>query len=273
MTDAVRYVLLETVRAYAIEILAERGHDAAARDAHAEHYTDLADRAGAELTGPGQAGWMTRLEREHENLRAAFEHHLAGERGGPAAARLAVGLWRFWRNAGRLREGRQSLDRLLDERVALPDAARARVLHAAAVLAAAQDDHAAARDFAGESLARARAAGEARTVAQAGNALGIAEMTAGRHAAAREHFNDSLAVWQELADPVGWRWRTATSPWSRCASPTSRWPASTPRSACGWSASRATPAASCWACCASARSNSAAATCPPRRYTWTRPAR
>jgi tetratricopeptide (TPR) repeat protein len=85
----------------------------------------------------------------------------------------------------------------------LDDGPRARVLHAAAVLAAAQDDHTAAHELAAHSLAFADAAGDRYATAQAGNALGIAAMTAGELDRAREHFRASLTVWQELDDQVG----------------------------------------------------------------------
>ncbi|HWG99499.1 MAG TPA: diguanylate cyclase [Pilimelia sp.] len=197
-----RYSLLETVRVYALERLLAGAHADAVRRAHAEHFAAFAERAGAQLTGPDQAAWMGRIDREYPNLHAAFAYCLdTGDDG--AAVRVAVGLWRFWRNTGRLRQGREWLDRLMARDAGLSESARARVRHAAAVLAAAQDEHATAAELAAESLALARAAGDARTGAQAGNALGIAAMTAGDYLAARAYYQDSLAVWEQLGDPIG----------------------------------------------------------------------
>jgi diguanylate cyclase (GGDEF)-like protein len=199
-----RYVLLETVRTYAAERLDRSAVAEDVRRAHAAHHADLAVAAGSRLTGPDQADWMARVERDHRNLRAAFDQLLStGPDGAPRAADLAVGLWRFWRNSGRLREGRDWLGRLLDDRVGLPDRSRAQVLHAAAVLAAAQDDHTNARELAERSLSLAHASADPRTAAQAGNALGIAAMTAGNYPDARRYFEDSLDVWRRLDDPVG----------------------------------------------------------------------
>jgi tetratricopeptide (TPR) repeat protein len=196
--DGNRYALAETVRAYALERLDEHGDGV--RDKHAAHYAAFAEQAETELTGPQQAVWVARIQKEYLNLRAAYERGL--DAGSPAVAtRVAVGLWRYWRNRGQLREGRDWLDRLLG--TALPDDARARVLHAAAVLAAAQDDHEGALVLARESHERAVAAGDRRTSAQAGNALGIALMAGGRHAEARAVFADCLATWQRLDDPLG----------------------------------------------------------------------
>jgi diguanylate cyclase (GGDEF)-like protein len=197
--DEDRYVLLETVRAYAIERLDERPDADSVRDAHALCYGELAERAGAGLTGPAQAVWVGRVRLEYHNLRAAFERSLLTA---PAVAvEVTVGLWRYWRNRGQFREGRECLDRVLA--LPLADAPRARVLHAAAVLAAAHDDHEGASVLARESRERALAAGDAPAAAQAGNALGIAMMAGGRHAEARAVFAECLSTWQRLGDPHG----------------------------------------------------------------------
>jgi diguanylate cyclase (GGDEF)-like protein len=195
-----RYVLLETVRAYALERLAERPDAAAVRDAHALHFGGLATRAEAGLTGPDQATWVRRVQLEYQNLRAAFERALH-EFVPDVAVDVTVGLWRYWRNRGHFSEGREWLDRVLA--VDLTDGQRACVLHAAAVLAAAQDDHEGASVLARESRERALAAGDERTGAQAGNALGIAMLTGGRHAEAREVFAECLSTWQLLDDLHG----------------------------------------------------------------------
>jgi diguanylate cyclase (GGDEF)-like protein len=195
-----RYVLLETVRAYALERLDERPDAAAVRDAHALHFGLFATRAGAGLTGPDQAAWARRVQSEYQNLRAAFELAVRGAEP-DVAVEVTVGLWRYWRNRGQFSDGREWLDRVLAGE--LTDGRRARVLHAAAVLAAAQDDHERASTLARESRERALTAGDQRTAAQAGNALGIAMLTGGRHAEARAVFAECLSTWQRLNDPHG----------------------------------------------------------------------
>jgi diguanylate cyclase (GGDEF)-like protein len=198
--DGTRYVLLETVRAYALERLAEHAEADDIQEMHAAHYSALANRAGFELTGPGQADWVAHVQREYQNLRTAFE--VSTSTGNiMTALEVAVGLWRYWRNRGQLREGREWLDQLLS--TPLPAVARARGLHAAAVLAAAQDDHEGASRLAREGRELAMAAGDARVAAQAGNALGIAMMAGGQYAEARTVFAECLDSWNRLDDPVG----------------------------------------------------------------------
>jgi predicted ATPase/class 3 adenylate cyclase len=128
----VRYRLLETVRQYARERLLEVGEAAAVRGQHRDWCLSLAERAEPMLTGPEQDEWHERLEREHDNLRAALEWCVeSGE--AEAGLRLAGALWWFWQVGGYLGEGRERLEKLL----ALPGAqertvARGNALHCAA---------------------------------------------------------------------------------------------------------------------------------------------
>ena len=64
--------LLETLRAYALDRL---GHGEEWEDAHrrhAEYLADLAEAAWIGLRGPDQSEWFARLDREHDNMRAAL---------------------------------------------------------------------------------------------------------------------------------------------------------------------------------------------------------
>jgi predicted ATPase len=67
-----RFAMLETIREYALERLAERGEAPATQLAHALYFRDLAERAEPELRGPDQVAWLDRLEQEQANLRAAL---------------------------------------------------------------------------------------------------------------------------------------------------------------------------------------------------------
>ncbi|MQA95584.1 MAG: LuxR family transcriptional regulator [Streptosporangiales bacterium] len=90
--DASRYVLLETVRAYAAERLRDAGETGPTRDRHLEHFL------GFVTGGPEPAGldaWRSRVEGEYDNLRAALDWGLAAadpDRG----RRLAAGLAWLW---------------------------------------------------------------------------------------------------------------------------------------------------------------------------------
>jgi predicted ATPase/DNA-binding SARP family transcriptional activator len=93
----VRYRLLETVRAYAAERLAEGGDPAAAvvRDAHARHFLELAEHADPHLRGAEQLGWILRLTLERDNSAAALRHVVAAE-DAESALRFFQALTWFW---------------------------------------------------------------------------------------------------------------------------------------------------------------------------------
>jgi diguanylate cyclase (GGDEF)-like protein len=198
-----RYATLETIRAYALQRLAAEGASTAVFARHAGHFAAFAERAGSELVGPGQARWAGRVEREYQNLRVAFRRARDDGRD-ETAARITLGLWRFWRAGNHIGEGREWLVELLDgAEPTPPDATRARLLHAAAVLAGAQDDHQTAFPQAYESMVLAKRVGDAHTTAAAYNALGISALAAGHVADARRHFEASLSIWSDHDATLG----------------------------------------------------------------------
>jgi predicted ATPase/class 3 adenylate cyclase len=104
-----RFHLLDTIRAYAAERLADRGEagDVAAR--HTAWFLELAQRLAPELPGAEQRTHLDRLEREHDNIRAVLDRATAA-----GDARVAIGLafavWRFWQKRGHLNEARRRLE-------------------------------------------------------------------------------------------------------------------------------------------------------------------
>lgn len=203
-----RFWLLATIREYALERLAESGEDEAVRRRHAEAYADLAELAEPELTGIRQGEWLARLDREHDNLRAAIEW--ATERGEAALAlRLVSAPWRFWQFRGHLREAAQRQAKAL----AMPGASgadprvRYRALEAAGGIQYWLGDYRTAFRFYDESLAVARTLGDRALVAQAlynraftgeGDDPFQLMRTEGREAA-----EEALAIWRELGDRAG----------------------------------------------------------------------
>ena len=106
--DGTRYRLLDTVRHYAADRLAEAGGTDAARHRHAAAFLGLAERERE----------LAVLAREQDNFRAALEWSLAhGDQAGP---RLARALGDFWLGRGLLHEGRDWLERALAQRPADP---------------------------------------------------------------------------------------------------------------------------------------------------------
>ncbi|MFH8564701.1 BTAD domain-containing putative transcriptional regulator [Streptomyces sp. NPDC017988] len=104
----VRYRLLESVAAYAVERLREAGELGRVRERHLRHYLAFAERAGAGLRGgEGQGGRLGRLDAEAGNFRAALEEAV-GRPWPREAGRLVVALAWWWLLRGRLVEGRRA---------------------------------------------------------------------------------------------------------------------------------------------------------------------
>ena len=91
------YRLLETLRAYGLARLTERGQLDAARARHARWAADLAGQADRGLRGPGEASWTATVERHLSDLRAA--HAWLADRDAELGLRMAARLhwYALWR--------------------------------------------------------------------------------------------------------------------------------------------------------------------------------
>ncbi len=153
-----RFWMLETIREFAAGRLDKSGEADEMLRRHAEHFVSLAEAAFPNLRGSPKE-WLDRLEREHENIRAALDRlEASGET--ELALQLAGAVSRFWYLRGHFAEGRRRLESLLPAN-ASPTAARARALNGAAVMAANSGDIATARLRAEEALAIHRALDDA----------------------------------------------------------------------------------------------------------------
>jgi excisionase family DNA binding protein len=168
---ATRYAMLETVREYGVQRLAESEEEPAVRDAHADWCIALAEQADPELSGPDQARWFDRLEAEHPNMRAALTWLLDRE-DAARGVRLATALSWFWSSRGYLREALGWIQGFLALPVAIPPFARAFGLREAANIAQWQGDLDSAARLAAEALAVFREHGDSVQVAAGLRGLG-----------------------------------------------------------------------------------------------------
>lgn len=200
------YVLmLETIREYGQEALSTHGESAIARQAHADYFCRLAEEAAPALQGPQLIPWLERLEREHDNFRAALRWALEGDRTA-IALRLGTALERFWVIRGHRNEGLAFLERALATSTDVATAVRARALLAAARLAFVQSNYDRGEVLAQEGLALFREIGDQRGIALSLDRLGMAAWRQGSFAAARVLMEEALALFRAMdnQDRVAW---------------------------------------------------------------------
>jgi predicted ATPase/DNA-binding SARP family transcriptional activator len=221
-----RYHLLETVREYARERLAEAGEEAPARRAHLRCFVGLVERAerrldhrehdrGGDRGGSlSRGGWgpdglertLDRLDTETPNLRAALE--FARESGDAVAAlRIAGPLGRYGYLRGHYHEVRQWMDAAVTADAAAPAALRAKALLESGRLALLQCDYAPAVRRLEAALRLYRELDNASGIASTLQVLGSVAREQGRYARSMALHRESLAT----AEAAGDRWAVANA--------------------------------------------------------------
>ncbi|MEV0149297.1 MULTISPECIES: BTAD domain-containing putative transcriptional regulator [unclassified Nonomuraea] len=110
--DGGRYRMLDTIRLFCAERLAEAGEQRRTRDAHAAWFLALAREADPWLRRAEQLDWLARLSAEYDNLRAALRHTV--EEDPETASRLVAALAAYSWLSGRRGQITSSAARLLD---------------------------------------------------------------------------------------------------------------------------------------------------------------
>ncbi|MDO8485211.1 MAG: adenylate/guanylate cyclase domain-containing protein [Candidatus Limnocylindrales bacterium] len=210
---APRFVMTETIAEFASEMLETRGERNAVQERHARVFLDLAERAAPNLSGTDQRLWLDRLERDHDNLRAALDWS-TGHPEPDVAARLAFALWRFWQQRGYLNEARRRFETMAAQNWTLEPAVAARFAEAFGGVAYWQADHPAADRWYEEALEIWRRLGDKREIANAlyNDAyadilpyMGLAGMEFPEEAAGvgRAKLEEALALYREVGDKAG----------------------------------------------------------------------
>ena len=194
-----RYRLLETVRAYASELLAEAGELDVTCERHLGHFAALAETAREEWLSTGRQRFVNELDDDFENVRAALEWAAASD---PCAAmRMLVGtrdlFFRFGQADG-LR-----LARLLLERCPRRDRHRVEAQISAGQLATTMGDSESARMVLAEARELSAELGEPVLEAWTCFFQGLAETLAGALEPARAHLEASRALHHGLGIPIG----------------------------------------------------------------------
>jgi len=195
--------MLEIVREYALEQLEKSGEGDELRRRHLQHYVELAEQAGPELSrGDDQIGWFARLEDEHDNLRAALAFAFDAA-DADSALRLVVGIRRFWQIHGYLAEGREALESAIAASPDAPSELRADALNMVGILAAEQGEFDTAKACFNAALDDARSVDSTRVISSALVNLGNMAFYSRDLDAARSLYEESIEHFESLGDLRG----------------------------------------------------------------------
>jgi predicted ATPase/DNA-binding CsgD family transcriptional regulator len=198
----VRYRLLETVRQFGREKLEESGEAARVHRSHAGFFVGLAEEAAPELKGHAQVAWLERLEREHDNLRAAMRW-LLEEGEVETAARLAWALRLFWYVRGHQREGYRYIAQVLRREGVLSKGVRARASCAAGLMSYGLEGHERTQRLWEESAALFRQIEDGPGLAVSLAGVGLTTLQQGDAERADAHFEEALRLYREGGDRWG----------------------------------------------------------------------
>jgi predicted ATPase/DNA-binding SARP family transcriptional activator len=208
-----RFTMLATIHEYATERLGVSAAAQELRRRHADYFLAFAEETEPNLVGTGRhAEWLDRLERDHDNFRAAldwFEAVADTDR----AQRLAAALWRFWDLKGHLVEGRRRLESVVraDDR---PTPARAKALSGAADMALTSGDVAQGIRWAQEAFELHRALGDAWGTAFSRLMVAYAVGQEGDWARAQRLYGESARQFREWGDDHYARRATRSLAWA-----------------------------------------------------------
>jgi len=195
-----RYTLLETLRQFGAEKLAQDGDETNLRDRHLLWCAQLADDVELEVRGPGASQALDRLAAEHDNMRAALQWSSRRSAMLEAGLKLASALAWYWWVRGHPVEGRAWLEELLARSEsrdrAQPDLARAvaRAQSALALLHLQRNDARAARPLVERTIGYARSVSDVQLQALSLLYLGQTEFMENCLERAQAHLEQGLSL-------------------------------------------------------------------------------
>jgi len=190
-----RYRMLETIREFAAQRLAEAGEVDLVRTRHRDHYLRLAEAAEPLLYGPEHDRWQPRLTREMDNVRAALAW--SRDRGDAESLARMVTALLFWTRPGQIRELQMWLEAAADRAEDLSPRMRARVRNRqilGQLVMPGSEGLGQVPVLAGEALAFARASGDKNEEGFALLIQGLIAGLVGGAEAMRPYLEDGLRL-------------------------------------------------------------------------------
>lgn len=198
-----RFVMLETIREFGLQLLRASDEEEKVRRAHAIYFSDLAETAEPHLTGPEQVRWLDDLEEEQDNFRCALSW-VSDHGDKEIGFRMGSAMWRFWIVRGMLLEGRRQLERLRAlGRPATHDHAWIKLLNALGTMTQVTGDFPAARGILQEVLGTSLDQGDRPGIASSLNNLSWVLFELGDMKQARRLAGEARELCRDLGDRRG----------------------------------------------------------------------
>jgi tetratricopeptide (TPR) repeat protein len=201
-----RFRLLDTIREFAAERLAEGGEQAEIERRHSDTFVDLVETEASRLAGDDQRRALGRIESDHDNIRAVIERATAAPE--PAVAiRTSYAMWRYWQKRGHLAEADRRLQQIASQAWSRDDPVlRARLMEALGGVGWWRADATVMVPAYTEALELWRGIGDRREIANALYNSAFEYAVAPDPARDRESLDrmeEALAIYREIGDELG----------------------------------------------------------------------
>ncbi len=193
-----RFRMLEIVREYASDRLRESGAALEIGRRHSDYFGSLANVVSTSFVGPKEASWLSQLEAEHDNLRAALSWLLANDP--ERCLVVAAALSDFWSLHGHFTEGSRWMMAALAKCEQAPSVPRLRAIRAAGEFAWRQGDLPLAQTRLEESLRIARDVGDRRQIAWSTFHLALVIQHRSELEASEAYLHECLEIGKEIGD-------------------------------------------------------------------------
>jgi non-specific serine/threonine protein kinase len=197
--ESMRYVLLASIRAYALERLAASGEDLTSQVRHASHFLNVTKELQRQLRSRDTKSATTGLQAEEDNLRAALEFSLDEEELEIAAGIIGA-LGHIWYTSGLFREGIDWGRRLLAKSPKLDDELLAEVLHSYGTLLGSWERPDTGVEVLEQELQLRRKLKNTSRLAAVLNNLGNMLAEIGRTEEAESHLREAIAVFRDSGE-------------------------------------------------------------------------
>jgi predicted ATPase/DNA-binding SARP family transcriptional activator len=194
-----RYRLLETIRQYALEKLTGVEEARAIRDQHLGFYLGLAEKSELHIFSSESAAWISRLDKELDNIRTAMDWSTNSGKA-VSALQIAGSLVYYWWARGLLASEwhdrvQQALSRPEGRERTL---ARAKALNGIGFIFWVDANPTDRRPELEEALSIGRDLGDRWNIATALRNLGLLENIQGNYQKARSSLEQGLGMWRDM---------------------------------------------------------------------------